>query len=58
MPEYLVAYVGEKQMSKEEGARHMEEWKAWIGGLGDAVVNHGTPLAQNRVVTTHSMPTV
>jgi len=51
MAEYLIAYVGEKQMSKEEAARQMERWKTWIGSLGDAVVNLGTPLARNKVVS-------
>ena len=51
MAEYLIAYVGEKQMSKEEGAKQMQKWRVWIGSLGDAVVNPGTPLAQNKVVS-------
>ena len=51
MAEYLIAYVGEKRVSKAEGTKQMDRWKAWIERLGDAVVNLGTPLAQNKVVT-------
>jgi hypothetical protein len=26
-------------------------WKAWLGGLGDAVVNPGTPLGKSKMVS-------
>ena len=29
----------------------MEKWKAWIKGLGDTIVNPGTPLPVSKVVT-------
>ncbi len=29
----------------------MAKWKAWIGGLGDAVVNPGTPLGKSKTVS-------
>ncbi len=29
----------------------MAKWKAWIGGLGDAVVNPGTPLGKSKIVS-------
>ena len=51
MAKYLIAYVGEKQLSKEEAERQMERWRSGIGSLGDAVVNLGTPLARNKVVS-------
>ena len=45
MSNYIIAYHGgKKPESPEEGAKHMAKWKAWVGGLGDAVVNPGTPL--------------
>ncbi len=50
MAEFLIAYIGEKDMSNEEGMRQMQRWKSWIASLGDAVVNPGTPLAHTRVV--------
>ncbi len=29
----------------------MEKWKAWVAGLGDAIVNPGTPLPALKIVT-------
>ncbi len=51
MSEFLIAYIGKKDMPKEEGMKHRELWQAWLGKLGDAVVNPGTPLAQSKLVT-------
>ena len=52
MPNYVFAYHGgKKPESPEEGAKHMAKWKAWVGGLGDAVVNPATPLGKSRTVS-------
>ncbi len=52
MSNYIIAYLGgKKPESPEEGANHMAKWKAWIGGLGDAVVNPGTPLGKSKTVS-------
>ena len=52
MAQYIIFYIGGKPPeSPEEGARHMEKWKAWIDGLGDAVVNPGTPLGKSKTIT-------
>ncbi len=52
MPNYIIAYHGGKMPeSPEEGAKQMEKWKAWVGGLGDAVVNPGTPLGKSKTVS-------
>ncbi len=29
----------------------MARWQAWLGDLGDAVVNPGTPLGKSRIVS-------
>ena len=29
----------------------MAKWKAWVDGLGDAVVNSGTPLGESKTVS-------
>jgi hypothetical protein len=56
MPKYVIAYRGEPQFgSPQEGAAHMAKWKAWIGGLGDAVVNPGTPLAKGKLVSSRGV---
>ncbi len=52
MPNYVFAYHGgKKPESPEEGGKHMAKWKAWVGGLGDAVVNPGTPLGKPKTVS-------
>jgi hypothetical protein len=52
MPKYVFAYHGgKKSASPQEGAAHMAKWKAWVSGLGDAVVNPGTPLGKSKLVS-------
>ena len=52
MPNYVFAYHGgKKPESPEAGAKQMAKWKAWLGGLGDAVVNPGTPLGMSKTVS-------
>jgi hypothetical protein len=56
MPSFVIAYHGgNKPSSKEEGMSQMNKWKAWVEGLGDAVVNPGTPFAETKVVTSDSV---
>lgn len=52
MADYIFAYHGgNKPESPEAGAEMMAKWKAWLGGLGDAVVNPGTPLGMSKTVS-------
>ena len=52
MSNYVFAYHGgKKPESPEEGTKLMVKWKAWVGGLGDAVVNPGTPLGKSKTVS-------
>ena len=52
MPDYVFAYHGGKEPeSPEEGAKSMARWQAWVAGLGDAVVNPGTPLGMSKTVS-------
>ena len=52
MSDYIFAYHGgKKPESPEAGAKQMEKWKAWLDGLGDAVVNPGTPLGMSKTVS-------
>ena len=56
MSNYVIAYHGgKKPETPEEGAKHMEKWKAWVDGLGDAVVNPGTPLGKSKTVSSGSV---
>jgi len=52
MSEFIIAYHGGKMPeSPEEGAKQRARWQAWIDGLGDAVVNPGTPLGRSKTVS-------
>ncbi len=56
MPNFMIAYYGgNKPSSKEEGMAQMERWKAWIEGLGETVINPGTPLPVSKIVTSSSV---
>ena len=52
MQKFLLAYHGGKQFeTKEEGQQHMANWKAWMAGLGDAVVDPGLPVGPSKTVS-------
>ncbi len=56
MPNFMIAYYGgNKPSSKEEGMAQMERWKAWIEGLGETVINPGTPLPGSKIITSSSV---
>lgn len=51
MPKYIIAYHGIPQAeSPEAGAASRQRFMEWIRGLGEAVVNPGTPLLSPRIV--------
>ena len=53
MAQYLFVYHGGSMPESEaEVANVMAQWQAWLGGLGDAVVNPGNPVGQSYTVTT------
>jgi hypothetical protein len=52
MTKFMMAYYGGNQpSSEEEGMAQMKKWKAWVEGLGDTIVNPGTPLPVSKIVT-------
>jgi hypothetical protein len=52
VPKYVIAYLGGKQMpNPQDRVAHMAKWKAWVDGLGSAMVNPGTPLGQGKLVS-------
>ena len=52
MTQYVLAYIGGNHPTDpEEGAKHRADWMAWVEGLGDAVVNPGTPRSGTQSVT-------
>jgi hypothetical protein len=45
--EYALFYFDIKEkvpQTPEEGAKHMAKYRAWLGSLGEALINPGTPL--------------
>jgi hypothetical protein len=56
MPNFMIAYYGGNQpSSQEEGMAQMNKWKAWVEGLGETIVNPGTPLPVSKIVTSSSV---
>jgi hypothetical protein len=52
MGKYLYVYVGGGAPPEGEEARQrvMQAWMGWLGGLGDAVVDMGSPLGASASV--------
>lgn len=51
MAKFLFVYHGGTMPeTQEEGQRVMEQWMAWMGGMGDAVVDGGNPVGMSRTV--------
>lgn len=47
MTEFVLVYTGGGMPeSEEEGAKVMEAWGAWMGGLGDSLVSDGNPFSR------------
>ena len=56
MEKFMIAYCGGNQpSSQEEGMAQMGKWKTWVEGLGDKVINPGTPLPVSKIVTSSSV---
>jgi hypothetical protein len=52
MAKFLLAYSGGRGVSTDEAERQrqFEKWGAWMGGLGDALVDPGAPFAESKLV--------
>lgn len=56
MQKYLLIYHGKPDLqSPEEGAKHMDAWKAWSAGLGEAVVDPGLPVGPSKTITANGV---
>ncbi len=56
MNNYMIAYYGgKKPETPEEGAEGMAKWQAWMTGLGEAIVNPGTPLGNSKIVSSNGV---
>ncbi len=51
MPKFVFAYHGQPKIdSPEAGQAHMKAWRAWMAGMGEAVIDPGLPLKQSSTV--------
>jgi hypothetical protein len=54
MSRYMLIYKGEatdpSQMSPEAAAKVMDGWRAWVGAVGSALVDVGTPFGEGTSV--------
>jgi len=47
MPKFAFIYRNaQPPKTPEEGQQHMEAWRAWSTGLGDAMIEPGMPFSQ------------
>jgi len=52
MAKFVYIYSGGKMPeTPEEGQQVMAAWTAWMGGLGDAIVERGNPFGASTTVT-------
>jgi len=51
MAQFILAYHGGgKPSSPDEGMAHRQKWMDWVAGMGDAVINPGTPLGKWKMI--------
>lgn len=56
MPKYIVAYYGGPNFETPgQGKAYMAKWRAWMNGLGEALVDPGTPLSKGKLVSTRGV---
>lgn len=56
MPDIVFAYHGGSMPdTPEEGAKIMAAWQAWLGGMGDALVNPGAPVGMSKTVSANGI---
>jgi len=52
MPKFVFAYHGGSMPdTPEEGAKLMEKWQSWLGGMGDDAVDFGNPVGPSKTVS-------
>lgn len=52
MPNFVFAYFGRPSFASDaESQAHMQEWRDWLTGLGNAVVDAGMPIAPGKTIS-------
>ncbi len=57
MPKFMFAYHGGGGMpeTEEQGQKEMAKWGAWMGGLGDKLVDGGNPVGMSSTLTSDGL---
>lgn len=54
MAKFILLYNGPatpmEQMTQEQGQAVMEKWQAWMGRVGDALIDVGAPMANGEAI--------
>ena len=51
MQQYLITYLGSpREMSKEQGQKHMQQYQDWLQNLGDSVISPANPIKNTHTV--------
>ncbi len=59
MPKYVLAYHGGGAAESEaEQAKVMAAWEAWMGTLGDALLDPGNPIGHAKTIASDGSVTV
>jgi hypothetical protein len=49
---YVLTYYGFPRFTRpEDGSGYMTKWRAWMGELGEAMVNPGTPMNAGKTLS-------
>jgi YCII-related domain len=54
MPNYAFSYISGSSPNDAQGG-DQKKFGAWIGSLGDAIVNPGTPLGMPKIVSSNGV---
>ena len=55
MPKFMMIYHGGgRPDSPEEGEKVMAAWMAWMGGIGENLVDGGNPAGMSKTVTANA----
>ncbi|GAA3863300.1 hypothetical protein [Celeribacter arenosi] len=56
MSKFVLIFRGGAPSSQEEGEKMMVDWTAWLGGMGDAVLDAGEAVGTSQFIGAKSDP--
>ena len=52
MAHYVITYYGFPRFERpEDGAAYMAKWRTWMGEVGEAMINPGTPMGAGKTLS-------